>query len=188
VTTALDSDYLRQQHALCTYKDEELPAARRLDRALQILTQASPIDTSTDAETLGIAGAIFKRKWELEAKRADLERSLWCYDRGLQQKGHPSREYAGINAAFVSDQLAALELQALGGRRRRSGCGNTPTTSGGRSSPRRPATRTNGGTRRSARRSSASASSTRRASTWSAPGARPWLFGGSLRRRRSSGR
>jgi predicted acylesterase/phospholipase RssA len=110
-----DSEYLRQQHALCTYKDEELPAARRLDRALQILTKASPIDTSIDAETLGIAGAILKRKWELEAKRADLERSLWFYDHGFQQKGHPSCEYAGINAAFVSDQLAALELQGLGG-------------------------------------------------------------------------
>jgi hypothetical protein len=32
-----DSERLRQQHALCTYKDLELPAARRLDRALEIL-------------------------------------------------------------------------------------------------------------------------------------------------------
>jgi hypothetical protein len=29
-----DSEELRQQHALCTYKDMELSAARRLDRAL----------------------------------------------------------------------------------------------------------------------------------------------------------
>lgn len=109
-----DSEELRQQHALCTYKDMELPQARRLDRALQILTEGEPLDDSTSAETLGIAGAIFKRKWEVDAKRADLESARWCYERGFDQQGDPNREYAGINAAFVSDQLAVLEEQGLG--------------------------------------------------------------------------
>lgn len=111
-----DSEELRQQHALCTYKDEELPAARRLDRALQILQKVSPLDRSEDPETLGIAGAIYKRKWEVEAKRADLELSLEYYNRGFNQKGRPS--YPGINAAFVADRLAALEQQVLGGDER----------------------------------------------------------------------
>jgi len=109
-----DSEELRQQHALCTYKDEELPAMRRLDTALEILTSASPLETSKDAETLGIAGAIYKRKWEVEAKRADLERSLWCYDQGFKQKDDELSEYAGINAAFVADRIAALEQEAFG--------------------------------------------------------------------------
>ncbi len=109
-----DSEKLRQQHALCTYKDMELPAARRLDRALQILKQGGPLERSMTAETLGIAGAIFKRKWDVDAKRADLESARWCYERGFEQEGDPGRDYAGINAAFVSDQLAALEEQGLG--------------------------------------------------------------------------
>jgi predicted acylesterase/phospholipase RssA len=109
-----DSEKLRQQHALCTYKDMELPAARRLDRALQILNESAPLEDSTSAETLGIAGAIFKRKWELDGKRADLENALWCYERGFEQTGDPDREYAGINAAFVSDLIATLEAEGLG--------------------------------------------------------------------------
>jgi predicted acylesterase/phospholipase RssA len=113
-STGPDSEKLRQQHALCTYKDMELPVARRLDRALQILTAGTRLEDSTSAETLGIAGAIYKRKWEVDAKRADLESALWCYERGFAQADDPERWYPGINAAFVSDQLAELEEQGLG--------------------------------------------------------------------------
>ncbi len=109
-----DSEECRQQQALCTYKDMELPAARRLDRALEILAEGGPVEQSTDAETLGLAGAIYKRRWETEARRADLESALWCYERGYAQTGDPGREYAGINAAFVADQLATLERERLG--------------------------------------------------------------------------
>lgn len=109
-----DTEKLRQQHGLCTYKDMELPAARRLDRALQILTEGGSLESNGSAETLGIAGAIFKRKWEVDAKRKDLDSARWCYERGFGVEGDPEREYAGINAAFVSDQLAALEEQGFG--------------------------------------------------------------------------
>ncbi|UOY00187.1 tetratricopeptide repeat-containing protein [Blastococcus sp. PRF04-17] len=113
-----DSEWLRQQHALCTYKDLELPAWRRLNRALEILTSSGPLTESTDAETLGIAGAIYKRRWEVDAKRVDLENALYCYRRGFAQQDHPERLYAGINAAFVLDQLAGLEDKSLGGSSR----------------------------------------------------------------------
>jgi predicted acylesterase/phospholipase RssA len=110
-----DSEQLRQQHALCTYKDMELPAARRLDRALRILEEGGrSLEEGTSAETLGIAGAIYKRRWEVDAKRADLESALWCYEQGYRQEGDPRREYAGINAAFVADQLAVLEGEGRG--------------------------------------------------------------------------
>jgi predicted acylesterase/phospholipase RssA len=110
-----DSERLRQQHALCTYKDAELPAARRLDRALEILGEGgSPVEQSTSAETHGIAGAIYKRRWEVDAKRADLERALWHYRRGATFERQDEWFYAAVNAAFVADQLAALEVQALG--------------------------------------------------------------------------
>jgi hypothetical protein len=53
-----DGEWLRQQHALCTYKDQGLPAARRLDRALRILKSGGPLEDSTNAETLTIAGGL----------------------------------------------------------------------------------------------------------------------------------
>src|SRR5215831_6118655 len=45
------STKLRQQHALCTYKDNDLPADTRFERALHILDQNDDLETSTDQET-----------------------------------------------------------------------------------------------------------------------------------------
>jgi predicted acylesterase/phospholipase RssA len=106
-----DTELLRQQHAICTYKDLGLSAARRLDRALAILADDRRLDQVTSAESLGIAGAIYKRRWEVDAKRADLEMALYCYEAGFALRDDPDRWYPGINAAFVADQLAALEAQ-----------------------------------------------------------------------------
>lgn len=108
------SELLRQQHALCTYKDAELPAARRLDRAQQILEEGGPLKNCVCPETLGLAGAVFKRRWEVDAKPADLDSALWCYRRGHQQTRARNREYAGINAAFVADRIAALQTGPRG--------------------------------------------------------------------------
>jgi predicted acylesterase/phospholipase RssA len=112
--TAAGDERLRQQHALCTYKDLELPARDRLDQALRILAEGRQLERIGDAETLGIAGAICRRRWEVDAKRVDLENALWCYRRGFEQKQDENRWYAGINAAFVAEQLAALEDQSIG--------------------------------------------------------------------------
>ena len=76
-----------QKSALYTYKDPDLPVEWRLERALEILEEleAGGLSQSTDQETLGLAGAIFKRKWEAGAQRPHLERSLWYYLRGYAQ-------------------------------------------------------------------------------------------------------
>lgn len=98
-----------QQLALCTYKDQDLPLDERLDRALGILDQIADFDTTTDQETLGLIGSIFKRKWEVDNQRQNLERSLFYYLRGYEQGVANDQGYTGINAAFVLDQLASLE-------------------------------------------------------------------------------
>ncbi len=110
-----------QQRALCTYKDPDLPAdpglsrtpygpARatddRFDRALGILNAADPLGTSTNQETLGQAGAIYKRKWELTGLDDHLETSLAYYMRGYRQGVVGDYGYTAINAAFVLDLLA----------------------------------------------------------------------------------
>jgi len=64
-----------QQLALCTYKDEDLPADERLTRALEILQEVADFDTTTDQETLGLIAAIYKRKWEVDDQRQNLERA-----------------------------------------------------------------------------------------------------------------
>src|SRR3990167_9163672 len=54
-----------QQLALTTYKDEELPPDARLDDALSILEAIGLRDSGCkDPETLGLGGAIYKRRWE----------------------------------------------------------------------------------------------------------------------------
>jgi predicted acylesterase/phospholipase RssA len=101
-----------QQSALCTYKDPDLQADARLDRALEILNQScEDINTTTDQETLGITGAIYKRKWELDNQKQQLERALNYYLRGYAQGAANDQGYTGINAAFVLDLLAHQEEQ-----------------------------------------------------------------------------
>lgn len=98
-----------QKLALCTYKDADLPADRKLDEAERVLQAADDLRTTTDQETLGLAGAIHKRKWELTAQERQLETSLAYYYRGYEQGVARDYGYTSINAAFVLDVLADLE-------------------------------------------------------------------------------
>jgi predicted acylesterase/phospholipase RssA/MinD-like ATPase involved in chromosome partitioning or flagellar assembly len=100
---------LAQKHAVATYKDPDLPPDQKLDRAFEILQEGDDLSATSDQETLGIAGAIFKRRWEFEGRKQILERSLYYYLRGYQQGIENDIGYTGINAAFVLDMLASLE-------------------------------------------------------------------------------
>jgi predicted acylesterase/phospholipase RssA len=99
-----------QESAVCTYKDPDLQAEARLDQALEILRQSGDnLETTTNQETLGIIGAIYKRKWEVDNHKQPLERSLNYYLRGYAQGPARDQGYTGINAAFVLDLLAQQE-------------------------------------------------------------------------------
>lgn len=101
--------YCCQQQALATYKDADLPLATRLDRALEILREDGDLATTRDQETLGLAGAIYKRRWEAGGQKADLEHALAYYRRGAEQGPALDDGYTAINAAFVLDLLAVEE-------------------------------------------------------------------------------
>jgi predicted acylesterase/phospholipase RssA len=104
---------LRQQHALCTYKDNDLAADIRFERALGILNQCDDLASSTNQETLGLAGAIFKAQWEVFGQIQHLERSLLYYQKGWSQ-GTNDDGYTGINTAYILDLIAYQEdLQAI---------------------------------------------------------------------------
>ena len=104
---------LYQQQALCTYKDTHLHEDDRLDRALEILRDGENLQTSADPETLGLAGAIHKRRWRVRNDKRELETALEYYGRGHRtdrEGGFKEKQgYPGINAAFVLDVLATLE-------------------------------------------------------------------------------
>jgi predicted acylesterase/phospholipase RssA len=101
--------WLAQQHALCTYKDPDLPTDVRLRRAWTILRG---IDARgwDESETLGLAGAIHKRWYEYNAQRHHLDQALTWYSRGFEKNGIGDG-YTAINAAFLLDVIAAQELE-----------------------------------------------------------------------------
>ena len=110
--TALDRNLrekIFQQLALCTYKDEDLSADERLDRALETLREIADFKTTTVQETLGLIGAIYKRKWELDNQRENLEQSLVYYLRAYEQGPRNDQGYTGINAAYILDRIANIE-------------------------------------------------------------------------------
>jgi predicted acylesterase/phospholipase RssA/MinD-like ATPase involved in chromosome partitioning or flagellar assembly len=103
---------LTQQHAICTYKDPDQLLDLRLDTALKILKEADDLAKTQVPETLGIAGAIHKRKWEVDGQRAHLERALSYYLRGAIGGVAADFGYTAINAAFILDCLAGQEEEA----------------------------------------------------------------------------
>ena len=78
----LDAALIDEKRAVCTYKDPSLPEDGRLDQALALLGGQERLRTIDLPNRLGIAGAIFKRKWELDAQRPHLETALHYYRRG----------------------------------------------------------------------------------------------------------
>ena len=109
-----DLDLLfRQQISLCTYKDTHLNDEHRLNRALDILNENDHLKTSEDPETLGLAGAIHKRLWEVRKDGRELEQALKYYRLGHRTDKKQGFEihqgYPGINAAFLLDLIASLE-------------------------------------------------------------------------------
>jgi predicted acylesterase/phospholipase RssA len=96
--------------ALATYKDPDLRVRWALETALGLVRPYR--DSSHDPETLGVAGAIEKRLYELSVRLDHLENALFYYTRGHEldrASGWPKQGYPGINAAHLLDVLASIE-------------------------------------------------------------------------------
>jgi hypothetical protein len=98
-----DDPYLIQQLALATYKSEQPDKLRALVTAKKILEQLEPTKSS-DAETVGLWGAIHKRLWTIHGNADDLDEAIRAYRRGFYIK---TDYYNGINYAFLLDTRAA---------------------------------------------------------------------------------
>lgn len=96
--------YIVQQLALATYKSERPDRKSALNSAKEILSILGPA-TSSDAETVGLWGAIHKRLWDLGKDIADLNQAIRAYARGYLLKDD---YYNGINYAFLLNVRAAI--------------------------------------------------------------------------------
>src|SRR6185436_8407757 len=110
---------LGQRHALCTYKDQDLPAADRFKRALEILDEVDGCKPAGPElqESLGLRGAVYKRMWQVHGQSADLTRACGYYLQGYAMGPENDQGYTGINAAFVLELLAreaAIEASKTG--------------------------------------------------------------------------
>ena len=96
--------YVIQQLALATYKSElpdKLTASRDARDVLALLAPA----TSSDAETVGLWGAVHKRLWQDGGERTDLDQAIRAYARGYFLK---TDYYNGINFAYLLNVRSAL--------------------------------------------------------------------------------
>ena len=100
--------WIRQQLALCTYKDEELHPTSRFADALVILEEISLRNPSnTNAETLALGGAVYKRMWEYGGQLENLYEALSFYRAAHERNPEDDLGYGGVNAAYILQLLAS---------------------------------------------------------------------------------
>jgi hypothetical protein len=99
-----NDSFIIQRLALTTYKSKSPTEKEALIEAKGYLEQLNPKET-TDPETLGLLGAIYKRLYEQNNELEYLNASLEYYERGYYVK---QDYYNGINVAFLYTLKASL--------------------------------------------------------------------------------
>jgi hypothetical protein len=99
-----NDSFIIQRLALTTYKSKLPTDKEALIEAKGYLEQLNPKET-TDPETLGLLGAIYKRLYEQNKELKYLYSSLEYYERGYYVK---QDYYNGINVAFLYTLKASL--------------------------------------------------------------------------------
>jgi hypothetical protein len=92
-----------QRLAFATYKSELPTSLEALNEASQMLEALGP-GTSTDAETLGLYGAVHKRLWDETKDSIHLDKAIWAHEKGFYVKND---YYNGINLAYLLNVRAA---------------------------------------------------------------------------------
>jgi hypothetical protein len=100
--------YILQKLALTTYKSKQPTHVEALVEALNILRPLNA-ESSTDPETLGLCGAIYKRLWEETKEASYLNKSIYHYERGFYIKND---YYNGINLAFLLNIRGNLSVDS----------------------------------------------------------------------------
>ena len=104
VRTMLPNDvFVIQRLALATYKSKLPTQVAALNEACLMLETLAP-STSTDAETLGLYGAVHKRLWDETGNSLHLDKAIWAHEKGFYIKND---YYNGINLAYLLNVRAA---------------------------------------------------------------------------------
>jgi len=104
VRTMMPNDvFVLQRLALATYKSEMPTQVDALNEACRMLEALGP-STSTDAETLGLYGAVHKRLWDETKVPLHLDKAIWAHEKSFYIKND---YYNGINLAFLLNVRAA---------------------------------------------------------------------------------
>lgn len=119
------SDY--HKLALYIYKDHSLPSAFKFKKALQQLQNHDDLAKTLNCESMGLAGAIFKRKWQYDHQFKNLILSRYYYKRGysswvqyLGKQVKPASDiqnddgYTAINYAYINELMAVDKLEEHG--------------------------------------------------------------------------
>ncbi len=117
-----------QDLAKYIYKDNSLSARFKFDRALRELNAADDLAGSKDCETLGLAGAIYKRKWQFDHQFKHLILARHYYERGYglweayikkggllsDKDSNNDKGWNAINYAYVLELTAVNSLEETG--------------------------------------------------------------------------
>jgi tetratricopeptide (TPR) repeat protein len=98
--------FFMQQHALCRYKSKSPTESIALTDALTIIHKLDINGDTNDPETLGIAGAINRRLFQLNGEIEYLNRAIELYGKGFKVR---SDYYNGENYAFCLNLKAYSE-------------------------------------------------------------------------------
>lgn len=92
-----NNDFINQRLILNTYKSKKPDEISSLLNAEKLLENLN-INITTDPETLGLAGAIYKRLYTINKENIYLEKALWSYSKGFYVK---LDYYNGINLIYL---------------------------------------------------------------------------------------
>ena len=101
--------YITQRLTLSTYKSQQPSKITALVNALKIISELTPAE-SNDPETLGIAGAIHKRLWQITKDPAELSLAVKYYGRGFDIRRD---YYNGENHAICLNYRSELEIDPV---------------------------------------------------------------------------
>jgi predicted acylesterase/phospholipase RssA len=108
------------------YKDHSLPSSFKFEKALNELKTHDDLVKTINCESLGLAGAIYKRKWQFDHQFRNLVLSEYYYKRGFEQwkffiaeqmAGRPCDKecnddgYTAINYAYINELMAVDKLE-----------------------------------------------------------------------------
>ena len=118
-----------QQLAIYVYKDDSLPSDVKFKEAFKILNQADDLKLTNNSESLGIAGAIYKRKWRFDRQFRNLDLSLYYYKKGFEKwklflkdnldSFSNDNGFTAINYAYINELMAVDKLEQIS---KSSGC------------------------------------------------------------------